>query len=77
MEDNVVIPVEFTMEPGTDVYAELEYYREVMPWFKYLVDNSTSHSIKHHYEPDPHYTVITVNFKISPAKETYYNLKYR
>jgi hypothetical protein len=72
-----MIPVEFKMEPGTNIEAELEFYSKSMPWLKYLIDNSTNYHIDDYFEARTFQNIVRIKFNLLPAKETYYNLKYR
>jgi len=72
-----MIPVEFKMEPGTNIEAEVNFYSKSMPWLKYLMDNSIHYSINDNYEALTHQNIVRIEFNLPPVKETYYNLKYR
>jgi hypothetical protein len=72
-----MIPVEFRMEPGTNIEAEVKFYSKTMPWLKYLIDNSICYSINDHYEALTYQTIVRIEFELPPEKETFYRLKYR
>lgn len=76
MEDRM-IPVEFIMEPGTNIKAKLRYYAKSMPWLQYLIDHCIQYSIHDTFELETYQTVVRIEFELLPRDETYYNLKYR
>jgi hypothetical protein len=72
-----MIKVEFTTHPGEDLHALMREWAEILPWMKYLAENHTEFKYKIDYRADTHQNVVLLTFELPPAKETYYNLKYR
>lgn len=71
-----MIPVEFRLEPKTDVYTHLVDCADTMPWLDYLYNNCTGMKIREIYDPKPYQTIVTYEFDLDPKKETYYRMKY-
>ena len=71
-----MIEVDFTMDPGTNIEADLRYRAKLMPWLKYLIDHSTSYSVQHDFD-FPYQSIVRIGFNLPLEKETFYLLKYR
>lgn len=71
-----MIPVEFRLEPGENVYDHLPQWAGLMPWLDYLCVNRLDMVVRHIYDPAPHQTIVVLEFELEPKKETYYRLKY-
>lgn len=71
-----MIPVEFRMEPGTNIEAEVRYYAKSMPWLDYLIKNQIDYKIYENYNANTHDTLVKIVFNLPDKKETFYRLKY-
>jgi hypothetical protein len=72
-----MIKVEFVIHPYADLHALMREWAEILPWMKFLAENHTKFKHKVYYRADTHQNIVVLSFELPPAKETYYNLKYR
>ena len=74
-----MIKVSFELTKNIDPYDSLYAGAAVMPWLKYLVDNSIDLQVETNNIPQAHESRVEVIYKfdLPPKKETLYRMKFR
>lgn len=72
-----MIKVEFSVEPGADVYAQIREWIKELPWLKYLAENHVNFEYTQVRDPDTYKNKLKLFFYLPPDKEVFFNLKYR
>jgi hypothetical protein len=72
-----MINVEFIIEPGSDIEAQLREWSRIMPWVKYLVDNHTRYEYEINHNANTYQDILRLRFDLPPQKETFFNIKFR
>ncbi len=70
-----MIPVKFTLDPGTNPNEWLEYAR-YMPWLDYLITHAHATDIDSVSDQARYMIIVTYKFHLDPNRETLYRLKY-
>lgn len=71
-----MIPVEFTIEPGTAPEEFLNDVKTMMPWLEYLIEKC--YDMKYHasYDARTHLNLVRYSFYLLPKHETFYRVKF-